>query len=222
MPIKKKNFVEVEYTGKTKDEGFVFDTTDEKKAKETGIFSQQQAYGPVTVCIGEGQILPGLEKKLEGKDPGKYTFELGPEEAFGKKDAKLIKMIPFSVFKKQNIAPQVGMQINVDGMMGIIKTASGGRCMVDFNHPLSGKHVIYEIKVNSIVTKDLEKVKAYISLALNMKDTDVLLNNEKYEIVTKSEVPKEVQEKLIEKLKELIPTVTDVSFTKAKPTDSKK
>ncbi|MCH8980513.1 hypothetical protein IH922_00675 [candidate division KSB1 bacterium] len=50
------------------------------------------------------------------------------------------------------------MQINIDGMMGIIKTAGGGRCLVDFNHPLSGKEVTYTIKVNKIITDDKEKL----------------------------------------------------------------
>ena len=57
-------------------------------------------YGPIIVCLGEGQLLKGLEKELEGKEIGKeYTIELTPENALGKKDAKLIRLIPVSVFK---------------------------------------------------------------------------------------------------------------------------
>jgi FKBP-type peptidyl-prolyl cis-trans isomerase SlyD len=219
MAIKKNDFIEVEYTGRLKEEKLVFDTTDEKLAKETGIYSQQQSYGPITICLGQGQILPGLEKGLEGKEleagkPGEYKFDLQPEDAFGKKDAKLIRMIPASAFKRQNIVPQPGMQVNIDGMMGIIKTASGGRCMVDFNHPLSGKELSYTIKVNRIITDDKEQLKSYVSLALNSKDVPVELKEGKAEITTEREVPKEVQQMLSDKVKELIPSIKEISFKK--------
>ena len=95
--IKKHDFVEVEYTGRLKEDDLLFDTTDVSKAKEAGLYDEKMEYGPVVVCIGEGQLLKGLEEELEGKETGKdYKIELGPEKAFGKKDAKLIRMIPRS------------------------------------------------------------------------------------------------------------------------------
>ena len=212
MAIKKKDFIEVEYTGKLKEENLVFDTTDEKKAKEMGIHSKQQSYGPIVICLGEGQILPGLEKEIEGKEPGEYTVDLQPEDAFGKKDAKLIKMIPASAFRRQNINPEPGMQVNIDGMMGIIKTAAGGRCLVDFNHPLSGKEVSYTIKVTKIITDDKEKAKSYLSLALNSKNLPVEVKEGKAIVATDKEVPKEIQETLSKKVKELIPALKEVVF----------
>ena len=62
--IKKGDFVEVEYTGKTKTDKIVFDTTDEKTAKKSDIHSERMEYGPVVVCIGENQILGGLDEEL--------------------------------------------------------------------------------------------------------------------------------------------------------------
>ena len=212
MAVKKGDFVEVEYTGKLKEENLVFDTTDEKKAKEMGMHSPQQSYGPIIICLGQGQILPGLEKEIEGKEPGEYTVDLQPEDAFGKKEAALIRMIPASAFKKQQIVPQVGMQINMDGMMGIIKTAGGGRCLVDFNHPLSGKEVTYTIKVNRIVTDDKEKLQSYVSLALNAKNVPIKLEQGKAEITTEKELPKQAQESLTKHVQELIPAVKEISF----------
>ncbi|MBW2992804.1 peptidylprolyl isomerase [Candidatus Woesearchaeota archaeon] len=169
MPIKEKDFVEIEYNGMTKEENIVFDTTDENLAKETGLFNQNMAYGPVTVCIGTNAILKGLEDFLIGKEPGEYKVELSSEQAFGKKDAKLLKMIPTSVFRKANIDPVPGLQVNIDGAIGTIKTVTGGRSIVDFNHPLSGKDVVYEVKVNKIITDKKEKIIAYISLQFNLK-----------------------------------------------------
>ncbi len=213
--IKKGDFVQVEYTGRLKEENIVFDTTNKEEAKKAGMDSQQQTFGPVTICLGQGQIIHGLEKKLEGKETGKeYSIELQPEQAFGKKNAKLIKTIPVSAFKKQNIVPQPGMQVNIDGSIGIIKRAGGGRCLVDFNHPLSGKEVVYDIKLNKIIKDNKEKIKSYISLALNRKDISVDVKDKTTEIKTEKELPKQITEKLSEKLKELIPSIKKIEFKK--------
>ena len=216
MPIvKKKDFIEVEYTGRLKDGNIVFDTTYEAVAKEAGIHSKHMVYGPVVICLGEGQLIKGLEKELEGKELGKeYSIELSPENAFGKKDAKLIKMIPASAFRKQNISPEPGMQVNVDGLLGIVKTAAGGRCLVDFNHPLSGKDIVYKIKINKIIIDDKEKIKSYIALSLNFKDINVDVKEGIAEISSKKEIPKEIQKVMAEKLKELVPSVKEFKFKK--------
>ena len=47
-------------------------------------------------------------------------------------------------FKKQNIIPYLGLQVNIDGILGIIRTVTPGRAIIDFNHPLSGKNLIYK------------------------------------------------------------------------------
>ena len=64
MKLKKTDFVEIEYTASTDNQ--VFDTTDEKLAKENDL--EGSSYGPITICIGEGLVLPGLDKALEGKE----------------------------------------------------------------------------------------------------------------------------------------------------------
>lgn len=169
MAIKEKDFVEIEYTGMTKEENIIFDTTDEEVAKDTGLFNPNMPYGAVTICIGTNAILKGLETYLIGKEPGEYKVELSSEDAFGKKDAKLLKIVPTSVFKKANIDAVPGLQVNMDGAIGTIRTITGGRSIVDFNHPLSGKDVVYEIKVNKIVTDKTEQIKSYIALQFNIK-----------------------------------------------------
>jgi len=213
MTIKNKDFVEVEYTGKLKEDNSAFDTTDEKTAKENNIHSEKMIYGPVVICVGEKQLLAGLDKQLEGKEIGKeYTIELKPEEAFGKKDAKLLKMIPLRIFKEQGITPVPGLQVSIDGMLGTIRTATAGRMIVDFNHPLSGKEIIYNIKINKIVTDNKEKIKEYVKLQLNQKDIDVELSNNEAKVKLKAELPKEITEQFNKKLKELIPEIKKLDF----------
>ncbi|MDD5087004.1 MAG: peptidylprolyl isomerase [Candidatus Nanoarchaeia archaeon] len=215
--INKKDFVEIEYTGKVKDPDVVFDTTDEKKAKESDLYDKNATYGPIIVCIGENQVIKGLDKSLEGKQTGKnYTVLVEPEDGFGKKDAKLIDLIATNKFIKQNIQPMPGLQVNMDGRIGTIKTVSGGRTLVDFNHPLSGKQLEYEFKINRIVDDDREKVKAIMDMSLNLKETEVEIKDKKAEIKMKikQDLPKPVLDVIKNKITELVPSVKQVDFIK--------
>jgi FKBP-type peptidyl-prolyl cis-trans isomerase 2 len=202
MPIKKKDFIEIEYTARLKGENIIFDTTDEALAKKEGIHSKNMNYGPLTICVGEQHVIKGLDRSIEGKEPGKYTFEISAEEAFGKKDPKLIQLISTSKFRQQKIAPVPGLQVNVDGIIGTIKTVTGGRTMIDFNHPLSGRDVVYEVKIGRLVTDKSEKVKSLLNM-MQMKEADVKVENDEAKIKFKHELPKEIKEKISEKIKAL-------------------
>ena len=202
--IKKHDFIEIEYEAKLKEEGIIFDTTDEKIAKENELDNEKSEFGPIVICIGEGQVLAGLDKALEGKETGEHTIELSPENAFGKKDAKLVQLIPTNKFRKDNIQPMPGMQVNIDNMIATIKTVSGGRTLVDFNHPLSGKDIIYKIKINKVITDDVEKLKAFLKVSLGIKEPKVERKDDKLVIMTKEAMPEEMQKQLKDKIKELI------------------
>ncbi len=215
MTIKKNDFVEVEYTGTIKEDNFVFDTTSEKIAKEKGIYNPRAQYGPSIVCIGQHQLLKGLDEGLIGKESGKeYKIDLAPEQAFGKKSAQLLKLIPMSAFKKGNTRPEVGMQVDVDGNIGVVKTVTGGRIMVDFNHPLASKELSYMIKINKIVIDESEKITSMISLTLNLKKDriNVSVSNGKAAVKT-LKLPDVFQKELEKKIKELVPTVKELVFT---------
>ena len=210
--IKKHDLIELEYTGKTKEENIIFDTTDKDIAKENDLHTHQD-FGPVVVCVGEQQVLPGLDKNLEGKETGKeYDFDIKPEDAFGKKDAKLIQLVPTSKFKKQNIHPQPGLQLNLDGMIGTIKTVSGGRTLVDFNHPLAGRELSYDVKINKMVNDDKEKVKAYLKLTFGIKDCEVKIEEGNAKIEIKTELNEKVKEEINKKITELIQTIKKTEF----------
>jgi len=213
--IKQHDFVEIEYTGTIKEDSSVFDTTDEKIAKEHGAFDKNADYSPAIICIGEHNVLKSLDEKMIGKVAGEeYTFDLSPEEAFGKKDAKLIQMIPSNKFRQQKIQPVPGLQLNIDGMFGIVRTVSGGRCYVDFNHPLAGKHVVYKVNIKRIVEDSKEKLNSLLKLHLQMKDANVELNDGTARIGTKAELPKEVQEEFKKIANHTVPEVKNIEFSK--------
>ena len=213
--MKKGDFVELEYTGKVKEMDLIFDTTSEKEAKESNIHDARASYGPVVICIGQGHVIKGLDEQLEGKElEKKYHIELSPEKGFGKKNAKLIQLVATSKFIKQKINPMPGLQVNIDNMMGMIRTVSGGRTLVDFNHPLAGKELIYDFKIDKIVKDDEEKLKALLKLQFNLKDAKVAIKegNAAISLNIKQNLPKPVEEKLTEYIKELIPSIKKIEF----------
>lgn len=216
--IKKGDFIELEYTGKTED-GMIFDTTSESIAKKNGIHSQGAKYGPAIVCVGDGHVVPGLDSEIEGKEVGTdYKISVSPEKGFGKKDAKLIQLISTGKFRKENIQPMPGLQVNIDGTYGIVKSVSGGRTLVDFNHPLSGQNLIYDIKIVKIVNDDREKIKAMIELRLGLKDIEVEFNEGKATIITKKDlkIPDEITKEISNEFSKRIPSLKSMEFASKK------
>ena len=216
IKVSKKDFIEIEYTGRIKENNAVFDTTDKQVAKENALEAHAE-FGPVIVCVGENQVLKGVDNSLEGREVGaEYILDVKPENAFGAKNAKLIQMIPANKFLQQKIQPMPGMQLNIDGILGTIKTVGGGRTLVDFNHPLAGKELSYKVKINRKIDDKKEQLVGYLKLVLATKDLEAEINDNKAKITLKIEIPKEAQEELKSKLKELISGINDIEFTVSK------
>ncbi len=172
-------------------------------------------YGPKIICLGEKYILPSLEKELLNKESGsEIKIDLKAKDAFGIKDPKYIKIISIEVLKEQNINPFPGLQINADGMFGTIRSVTGGRVNVDFNHPLAGKNVSYELKINKIITDDQEKLKSMLGneLGLSSKQFNLKIEEKKVKISLKSIIHPQIKEKFSKRVKGLIPAL-EVSFS---------
>jgi FKBP-type peptidyl-prolyl cis-trans isomerase 2 len=113
------------------------------------------------MSIGNKMLPEGFDKDLEAKETGKkYNVEISPNEAFGKRNPQLIRMVPNKIFQEQKINPQRGMQLNLGGQLARVLSASGGRVLVDFNNPLAGKVVIYEYKILKKINSQDEKINA--------------------------------------------------------------
>jgi FKBP-type peptidyl-prolyl cis-trans isomerase 2 len=189
MTVKKGDFIAIDFTGTC--DGQVFDTTNEKVAKENGLQSKNQKFEPLVVIVGEGHVIPGLDKELIGKVVGKdYEFKFGPEDAFGKKDAKLLKLVPMKLFKKENLNPFPGLQINADGKVGTVRTVSGGRVYVDFNHQLASKDVEYKVTITKVVEDKAEKVKTFATM-LRIPTEDVKVEGDKATITLPAALPEQ-------------------------------
>lgn len=171
--IQRHDFIELDYTGKLPD-GKIFDTTQETVAKEAQILSEKMKYFPAKICVGEGQVLPGLDEALVGKEVGKkYTITLPPEKAFGKRDVKKMKIVPTSTFQEHKVQPYPGLQIDVDGEIGTVTRIAGGRIMVNFNHPLAGREVNYEFIIHRKITEKREQVAAFVHRAFGIPEEQI-------------------------------------------------
>ena len=157
MAIKKGDFIEIEFTGKIKEDGEVFDTNVKKVAEENKFNTEN--IKPFILAVGQKMLPKGFDEDLEGKEAGnEYKVELKPEEAFGKRNKNFIRMIPTKMFLEQRINPERGMQLALDGQLVKVLSNSSGRTLVDFNNPLAGKEVIYEYKILREIKDQKEKI----------------------------------------------------------------
>lgn len=181
MPFKQKDFIEIEFTGKVKD-GEIFDSNIKEDLKKINSTTKSK---PFVFCLGEDMFLKGIDDFLIGKEIGKYEIELSPEKAFGKRNPSLIQLIPMKVFQGQNTQPVPGAMFNFDGRPARILTVSGGRVMADFNNPLAGKEVVYNVNAKRKIEDLNEKIKSLIEfffrkeLEFEVKDKKIILKLEK-------------------------------------------
>ena len=114
---------------------------------------------PATFTIGDGSLLPGFERVLFGlKDGDKRTFEILPEQSVGTPNEQNVQGMPRSQFD--------GMELD-HGVLVIFKDAAGGEMpgvvkafddkhvTVDFNHPLAGKVITFEVEIITVKNSNL-------------------------------------------------------------------
>jgi FKBP-type peptidyl-prolyl cis-trans isomerase 2 len=211
MVLKKGDFIELDYIGKIKDENKIFDLTKEEIAKKENIYDKAHSYNPVIICLGYNDIIQGLDEQIINKNVGNYKIEVKAENAFGKKTYELIKLVPNSIFAKENIKPMPGLNVNIEGYIGIIRSVSGGRSLIDFNHPLASKDLIYEIEIKRIVNDKNEKLSSLLKLKLG-KNANFSIINDK--AVIKLTLKEELKKQLTKEINERIPELKEIEFEK--------
>ena len=105
---------------------------------------------PLAILIGHGNIIPGLETAMKGREAGdKFDVTVEPADAYGERRDGLIQRVPRKHFKGAHLAP--GMQV-------VLPTAMGPRAMtvhkvgmsvvdVDLNHPMAGKTLSFDVEI---------------------------------------------------------------------------
>lgn len=181
MTFKKSDFIEIQFTGKVK-EGEIFDSNIKSDLEKAKINLEPK---PLVFSLGEGMFLKGIDNFLVGKDVGEYEIELAPEDAFGKREPKLVQIVPMRIFRQQNVQPIPGMMFNFDGRIAKILSVSGGRIIVDFNNPVAGKTVVYKIKILRKIEEMNEKISSLTNFffkrdfKFEIRDKRIILEVEK-------------------------------------------
>ena len=107
---------------------------------------------PLQYKHGEGKIIPGLSKQLEGLRQGdEKDVTVAPEEAYGQRNSKAFQEVPKSRMP-QNIDLKTGTQLQATSQDGraLLVTVSEVKkdsVILDFNHPLAGKELRFHVKV---------------------------------------------------------------------------
>jgi len=163
MSIEKGNFLLIDYTGKVKETGEVFDTTVEEVAKEERLYKEGEIYEPRLIVVGEGWMLKALDEEFPNFEVGKTaSVEIPPEKAFGSRDPEKVRMIPLRRLTAKGITPRLGMSLEFDGKLAVVRTVGSGRVQLDFNPPLAGKTLVYEVTVQKKLEAKIEKMKALV------------------------------------------------------------
>jgi FKBP-type peptidyl-prolyl cis-trans isomerase 2 len=217
MQIQKNDFVEIEFSGKAN--GEVFDTTHKEEAKKIGIEADVK---PVIVSVGNEMLLKGLDESLEGKEVEKeYSIKLEPEKAFGSRNPKLIKTIPMKIFQEKNMNPVPGLTLQMDDYLAKILSVSGGRVIVDFNNPLSGKDVEYDFKVLRKVEDAKEKIDALQNFFFRKK-FEFTIDEKDKKVIFKEEKLLPFLQIFGPKFKEITGLTFELEIKKENPKESKK
>ena len=113
---------------------------------------------PATFTVGDGNLLPGFESTLIGLENGdEREFTIPPEEAFGQHNPQNVQRVDRSNFDQQEL--EVGAMFsfqNGDGELpGVIIEFEDEEILVDFNHPLAGKNIIFQVKIMEITPHSL-------------------------------------------------------------------
>jgi FKBP-type peptidyl-prolyl cis-trans isomerase SlyD len=120
------------------------------KDDEGRVLDSSEGGEPLTYLHGSGDIVPGLEKALDGKQPGDaVSVSLAPDEAYGPRDEGHVRNIPLRKLPPGKV--EVGMQYQITTeagpMMALVMAVRGDYATIDANHPLAGMRLHFDVKV---------------------------------------------------------------------------
>lgn len=157
MVIETGDRVEFEYVGRLPD-GTVFDTSREGVAEESGLAAQQpdREYEPLTVDVGGGRVIEGLEDGLLGLEEGdEKSLRVPPEMAYGESSDDRVEEFDATEFAGmlKGQEPEAGMQVQTqEGSFGEVVHAGPDVVRVDFNHPLADETLKFEVEILDVAT----------------------------------------------------------------------
>ncbi len=148
--IKEGDYVLVNYTGRLED-GTVFDTSVEDVAIEAGTHNPGRAYQPIGFTVGAGQMIEGFDRGVVGMAAGEAkTLTMTPEDAYGSPRDDLVRTVPIEELSAAGITPVIGKKLTTSYGPGTITDITNTSVVIDFNHELAGKTLIFDVQIVSI------------------------------------------------------------------------
>ena len=117
---------------------------------------------PLAYLHGAGNIIPGLEKAMEGKKVGdKFTVNVPAAEGYGEYNTDLVQEVPAQMFQGvENIEAGMQFQAQTDdgGQIVTEKSVEGDTVIVDANFPLAGQDLTFDVEVVEIRVASAEEL----------------------------------------------------------------
>lgn len=106
---------------------------------------------PATFKVGDGNLLPGFEAALFGFKAGdKRSLQIEPENAFGQPNPQNVQVMPRSQFADMELSEGLLVIFNDAAnaeLPGVVKAFDDAQVTIDFNHPLSGKTLSFDVEI---------------------------------------------------------------------------
>lgn len=106
---------------------------------------------PATFRVGDGNLLPGFELSLYGLKVGdRRALPIAPEQGFGRPNPQNVQVMPRSQFEGMELSEGLLVIFNdaASGEMpGVVKSFDDKQVTVDFNHPLAGRDLTFEVEI---------------------------------------------------------------------------
>ena len=143
MHITKHKVAAIHYT-LTDDAGTVIDSSQGKE--------------PLYYLHGEGNLIPGMEEGLEGRQPGdKLKLDVSPDKGYGLRSDDMIEDVPRSAFGGQPV--EVGMQFSAgQGQVVTVVAVNPDTITIDANHELAGQNLHFDVEVLSVRDASTEEI----------------------------------------------------------------
>ena len=116
---------------------------------------------PLAILIGHNNIIPGLEKAMEGREAGEtFSVDVPAAEAYGERREGLTQRIPKKHFGEQRLQPgmQVVLQTNFGPRAVTIEKVGMSVVDVDLNHPMAGKDLHFDIEIVEVREASAEEI----------------------------------------------------------------
>jgi len=148
MQIEPKKAVYIDYT-LTNEAGDVIDSS--------------EGQPPLAYLHGYNNIIPGLERALEGKKAGdELDVTVEPQDGYGEYSVELVAVVPRSAFQGVDQL-EAGMQFHASAPDGgtqvvVVRSVEGDDVTVDGNHPLAGQRLNFKVKVADVRDATAEEI----------------------------------------------------------------